>query len=480
MSAPGAEAGAGPLSSRPLNDESIMSERTTTGRGRRLRRGVVMGLCLGVLAGVGPARAAEKASREEPRVAVGKSLAPAGTLLERTAPGKPWRIVVPKGEVSSGDLLLAMPLSRAVVEAKDGAAQLLFWGNLPQVSPFPILESAVVLHPAKNASLDFTPQRGRVVVSNQKRKEPVRVRVRLPDEVWSLTLVDPETEVALETYGRWPRGVPFSADPKSADAPTLDVSLLVLKGSAELDTGRRKLGLSAPPGPAFFHWDSVAGDDPGPSRLEKLPSWLGKGLLETPEARMALDALKGIAKRYQAGEAPETVVGEMMKEADKEGDKARAGVMRRGAVYGMAALDLLGGLIDALASPHADARETAVTALRGWIGRGPGQDLKLYDFLQKDEHYTPNQAATLLQLLHSYGSSDLDNPETYETLIAYLRHKNPAIRELAIWHLDRLVPAGKKIPYDPTAPAEERDKAHQEWKKLVPSGQLPRPEKGGK
>jgi hypothetical protein len=461
-----------------------MSEPSTSEGGRRLRRGVVAALFVGLLCGVGTGRGedkpADKKSREEPRVAVGRSQAPEGTLLVRTAPDKPWQVVAPKAEVFSRDLLMAMPLSRAVVESKDGAAQLLFWGNLPQLSPFPVLESAVVLHQPKEASLEFTLQRGRVVVSNQKRKEPVRVRVHLPNEEWQLSLVDPETEVALEMYGRWPRGVPFQTDPASVESPTLDLVLIVLKGTAELDTGRRKIGLNAPPGPAYFHWDSVVGDDTGPGRLKELPSWLGKGVLETPEAKVALDVLKEVAKRYQANETPEAVVTAMYKEAEKEPNALRAAAMRRGSVYGMAALDMLDGLTDALASKHADVRDTAVRTLRAWIGRGPGQDLRLYNFLQKGRHYSAAQAESLLQLLHSYSDNELDKPETYDTLIAYLRHKNPAIRELAIWHLTRLVPAGKDIPYDPTASAEERDKAYQAWKKLVPSGEVPRRDKGDK
>jgi hypothetical protein len=47
------------------------------------------------------------------------------------------------------------------------------------------------------------------------------------------------------------------------------------------------------------------------------------------------------------------------------------------------------------------------------------------------------------------------------------------VRELAWWHLYRLAPAGRSIRYDPAGPDAERDKAQAEWKKLIPSGQLP-------
>jgi hypothetical protein len=55
-----------------------------------------------------------------------------------------------------------------------------------------------------------------------------------------------------------------------------------------------------------------------------------------------------------------------------------------------------------------------------------------------------------------------------------LNHRNIAIRELAHWHLVRLAPTGEDIPYDAAAAKAERDKAVAKWKKLIPTGQLPK------
>jgi hypothetical protein len=64
-------------------------------------------------------------------------------------------------------------------------------------------------------------------------------------------------------------------------------------------------------------------------------------------------------------------------------------------------------------------------------------------------------------------------PETYSLLIDNLRHDRLAIRELAFWHLRRLVPAGQSIRYDPAGSSEQRERAFEQWKKLVPDGKLP-------
>jgi hypothetical protein len=437
---------------------------------------VALPLLLALAAAVWADEPARKPDKDEPRVIVAKSQAPAGTLVRRTAPDKPWEVVAPEGDIFSRDLLLSMPLSQATIESKGGAVRLRFWGNLPQISPFPILESAVILHEtAKGTDLDLSPQRGRVVLTNIREKGTAQVRVRLPERHWDLTLSEPGSEVALEMFGRWPRGVQFQAD-EASETPTITTELVVLKGSVELKTDDRQFYLGPPPGLAYFHWDSVVGNSTGPRRLAELPEWTSKKVLETPEARAALAVIEEVAKQMQR-KAPEEVMAGLSRAAEDEKDPLKAGSMRRGTVYGSAALDNLGPVVSGLSDKHADVRSAAVLALRAWIGRGPGQDRKLYDFLQEKEKFSKTHATIALQLLHSRSDADLEKPETYEVLIAYLRHDRPAIRELAAWHLQRLVPAGKDIAYDPTGSREELDRAYKAWKKLVPDGQLPPREK---
>ena len=72
-----------------------------------------------------------------------------------------------------------------------------------------------------------------------------------------------------------------------------------------------------------------------------------------------------------------------------------------------------------------------------------------------------------------FSPEDATMPETYEVLIDYLAHEKPGIRNLAAWHLVRLVPQGKSIPFQPDGTAEDAAKCVVAWKKLIPSGQLP-------
>jgi len=76
-------------------------------------------------------------------------------------------------------------------------------------------------------------------------------------------------------------------------------------------------------------------------------------------------------------------------------------------------------------------------------------------------------------LLLGFTTSDLSTPETYEVLIEYLGNPKQVIRNLAAWHLVRLVPQGKLIAFKPNANDDESKTYQAEWKKLIPAGKLP-------
>jgi hypothetical protein len=143
-------------------------------------------------------------------------------------------------------------------------------------------------------------------------------------------------------------------------------------------------------------------------------------------------------------------------------------------VFGLGALGNVARLIDLLAEAKSeDVRENAIEALRQYIGRGPGQDQRVYRVLNEQRKYRPGEASIFVQLLHSFGELELAQPETYATLIAYVKHSKPAIRALAKWQLTRLVPGGDQIKYDTAGPMDQQEKAYQEWKKLVPDDKVP-------
>ena len=450
-----------------------MSDRTNTRRVRLLAAVLALAGCLGWLAatGSGAARTAAveqtSASDQEARTAAGQAASAAGTLLRRVGSEKSWKVVRPKETVSTGDVLLALPGTRAEVDSKGGAVRLTLVGNLPELSFIPVLESAVVLNRPGKFDLAFTLDRGRVILTNRKRAGSATVRVRFRDEAWDVTLDKPGAEVALERFGRWLRVPPVTDKPKPEDQPDANVILIVLKGDADLSMDSTQYSLRAPPGPALFAWDTRQGPA-GPRSLKELPPWAKPEAARSPEARATLAA----ADRLRAALEDRPVAAVLAQSLQSK--EAAARVL---AVHALGATDDLSGLLDALENKsHPEVRLAALDDLRHWIGRSGEHPSLLYQTLLKRK-YTAGQAKTFIQLLHSFTDRQLARPETYELLIDYLKNDRLGIRELAYWHLLRLVPEGRSIRYDPAGDTAQINRAYAEWKKLVPTGSLPRPSK---
>ncbi len=395
---------------------------------------------------------------------VGKCASATGTIWRRAAEGQPWQAVKQGEALRAGDLLLGTP--GAALDSRNGAVRLTFPSNLSGTAPLPIVESAVTLQDSKDLDLKFSLDRGRVDVLNQKTQGEARVGMRLRDgdKLCTAVLQKPATRTALMMIGRWPAGVPFTKAPKPGDGPTIHLIYLVLQGEVMLSLDGRHVALSAPPGPAMIQWDSVTGGDPTPERVEKVPAWAVESADDkgAQEKLTALQAFRDLALKESLPAAAQKFV--------QSGNPAQ----RRLAVFVMGAADDLAGLGQAVSTTkHGDVWENAVLALRHWIGRGPGQDLKLYNGLVKDRNFTEVDARTMLQLLHDFGDADLARPELYEMLIDFLDHQKMGVRGLAYWHLSRLAPEGRSLNYDPLAAADSRQEAVAGWRKLIPAGQLP-------
>jgi hypothetical protein len=402
------------------------------------------------------------------RVVVGKCATESGTILRRQPGAKNWE-AVKKGEpIYSGDLNVGLP--GAAIDSTNGAVRIELLADLDGTSPFPILESAVILNASDKADLDFRLDRGRIDIVNLKKKDKVTVKVHFHHEHYTLHM-EPDSEAAMELYGRWAAGVycNLKLAPEKQECPTGNLAILMLRGEMVLDDADRKHAMKAPPGPALFMWDSIVEEDVGPRRLEKLPAWADADAVATPLGKRKKATLEIYRQRVLAT-SPEKAINEAVASSDY-------GYRRLGVVV-LGATDNISKLIDVLGdAKSAEGREAAILVLRHWLGRCRGQDPQLFEVLTKEKGYSPAKAQIVLHLLHSMGEAQLGRPETYETLIDYLMHDKVPIRELAHWHLVRLVPLGGIITYDAGDSAEKRQQAFDRWKRLIPDGQLPPREK---
>src|SRR5262249_51212682 len=161
------------------------------------------------------------------RQELGKAALVAPTiLLQGTKDKSGWQRLRPESRVSSADYLLSLPGYHSDLRL-DRGVQLELWGNLPQFSQIPVLESGVFLINNPSVDLDFTLDHGRVVLKNVKNEGPARVRVHFLSEAWDLTLADQNSEAALELVGFCQ---PYSRD-AAAGEPNLLARLYALKGT---------------------------------------------------------------------------------------------------------------------------------------------------------------------------------------------------------------------------------------------------------
>lgn len=411
--------------------------------------------------GGGTDRGAAAGGRQ--RTPVGKLESAKGTLLSRESPQAKWQVVDSGADLYAGDLLVGLP--GAVVAVNGGAVALAFQTDFD--SPLPVLECALVLHQAGDRDADVTLDRGRVDLTNRKKEGSARVRLRSHGETWQVGLAEPGTGLAAEVYGRWPRGSRFVKEPGPKDVPWAEMLFLVLKGGVDLRFQGEQLRLKAPPGPASIQWDSQFGMDRAPAFLKELPPWATRaGQQRSPEEQEKYRAARERFVRVAADRGAEAALDALLN-SDEPIDR-RVGVIAAGALD---ELPRLGAFFRQ--TKHADLLDTAILVFRHWTGRGPGQDQKLYQALTQKDGFTPLQAESMMQLLHGFNDEELAEPETYELLIRYLTDSRLAIRALAHWHLVRMVPAGRDIPYNPLEGKEAQKQAQQQWQKLIPPGRVP-------
>jgi hypothetical protein len=432
----------------------------------------------------------------EPRV-VGRHVPPgvgeARTILVRQEKdSKEWeRLERNHLEVKTGDTLVSLPGYRSTVRFFNGL-KLQLWGDLPELSFFtPVLESTVVIHEPREFDLDLTLDRGRIVITNYKNKD-ARVRVRFANpygkdgmDSWDVTLARSDgrgenkvSEVAVELWARYPADVPFNKNKKTRRGPKAQLFLFVFQGQASVKVDDSTFAMEEPPGPGLVFWDSDKGPSP-PNSIKRLPDWvrrlppfppeLGKDYtkyLDELRAKMVV-ALEELTASMSATKPVVALNQEL---------KSDSWIKRSLIVRCFGALNDLSILMDGLRDPkYPEVRQSAIEALRHWIGLHTDNDLKLHAFLRQRQGYSGDEADIIMDLLHSFSDEAIAKPTTFARLVDYLRPDNKdTIRVLAHWHLIRLVRAGAKIKYDPMGDSNQLERGYEDWKKAILERNFPK------
>ncbi|HEV3144527.1 MAG TPA: hypothetical protein VGZ47_11630, partial [Gemmataceae bacterium] len=383
-------------------------------------------------------------------------------LVARPSDADGWARLRRDSRVSSGIRLLSLPgyLSPILL---DSGAKLTLWGNVPQVSAFPlVLESAAILYlPAKEFDLDFNLDRGRVLLANGKKSGECRIRLRFLHEIWDITLPDEKSEAVAEVWNVSPPDAPDI--PEDAGLKPVVCVGLYMKGPAKVRAGSKDIKITKD---SQLSWTSLQKQAPEPQPLAALPDWWAK----TPDDKFRLaladfhEALGNKSNRMLVDD-----IVTRLREKRNDPHLEATGILLLGA------MDSLPLVIDGLERSDSTVRSATITELRYRLTRGPDQRQKLVQALTDPRAgYSQEKAQLILWLLQGASDAEARRSETYQKLITCLNHEDLPVRDLAYRELQMLAPdIAPSIDYNPAGPEKQRQQAVEQWKQKLPPGKVP-------
>jgi hypothetical protein len=384
-------------------------------------------------------------------------------LVRRQGDGAPER-VAKDAAIHTADTLITLPGFVSELRTAKGV-KVIQRGSLREYAlaapMLHLLESAVVLHASDKFDLDLTLLRGRIFLRNNKAEGACKVRLRLDEETWDLTLPEPGDEVGVDLTHVYTALL----DPKT-EPPQRDAYLAALRGDVQVTVNAftNYTMKVEPPKFALMHYSSTTKTQP-PQNFDSVPlAWL----MEPPPLDKIPEDLRDRFKGWAAEVAAvkkavtdlETLLGVKRKTVTtavtelRENDTATPQA-RKVAIYAMGALDDLSKLIDALGDGNARRnvdREAAFFTLRAWASRGPDMAKALYDpaadsGLLIEKNFKSGEAKAICDLLYPFQTAQLRRAETYQYLVVKLQSAKIAIAEMAFQHLYYLCPP-KALPQE--------------------------------
>jgi hypothetical protein len=384
-------------------------------------------------------------------------------LVQRGGESEPWTVLRSGQAVSTAHSLVSLPGYESLVSLA-GGLRLNLWGSLPEFGE-PVQESAIMFNnPAPGVAVDLTLERGRVEIDGSRAAAGTRVRLRFLRQVWDVNLRERGSRVCAELW---------QDDEVSANGEANRSFGLFTRGKVRIRVGREELAFA---GPARAFWSSSEPERVDHEELEKPPAWWGgQRIPATPQAKDALLSLQDWAVK-RLDKAPD-VIETMVTVARDSSDLTD----RLIGLWFLAALGEASHLIEFLEDKdpkNADIRTTAMFALRDWLTRHRQRRAALVRLVQQRRGYARVNAELIVSLLLPCTAAACEKASTYQALIGYLNHDNPAVRALAFHHLyselgDRMPREALEIEYDPTDGPEKRQEAVEKWRKMIPAGKVP-------
>lgn len=215
--------------------------------------------------------------------------------------------------------------------------------------------------------------------------KPSKVRLRFKDEVWDITLLDQDTEIAVDLMGSYQPGVPFSKEP-GGESPTAEVFFGILKGKAGVHVGFKDFPML--PAPTRIDWDNKGPGVIDPVQIKdkgELTWWGTEMPAKTPKEfiKEFQNALAEVARKVlKEGSIPQVLFAAILK--DEKGSPP----LKILAVYCFGAIDDIESLAAALGDDSPLIRFWAVRATLHWTAQAQERDLMFYKMLMETKEYS--------------------------------------------------------------------------------------------
>lgn len=409
------------------------------------------------------------------RVMIGQLDKPTAVVVRKQPGDETWTRVLPEDPlIVTTDRLICLPGFRGTLRLESGVVVDL-WGNLsPELLFEPNLqEASVTPHlPPAGFEADLTVHTGRVYIST-KRAAGAKVRLRVKDQVWDVTLADDKADFVIQATHVLVRG--------AANEPPQSVAIMAVLAGQATFTQRYKPAVVLPKGGTAF-WDSKAGplvvrpkpnekDWPGQaqylSRLQSYP--------DAERAKAALEALNEFAMRLVDAKRVRAAFDEALQEQPDTAPTRKDVAAARIAVFAFAAMADVNGLADALTDKKRQLiRLTAQQGLQAALALDPTLTSAFRQALVDKAGVGDADADTVMRLLRGLSARDQTDPAMLDRLGAGLRSQAVCVRELSFQSLVTFIdPADRSKEtlalnaFDPSAPKEVLDQQVRAWEKKI-------------
>ena len=122
-------------------------------------------------------------------------------------------------------------------------------------------------------------------------------------------------------------------------------------------------------------------------------------------------------------------------------------------------------LVKALQSEHEKTRQAAIQCLRSWLPSDPNNSVRME---QEVARIFPEDAvADVVELLWGYSREDGKDPIISQKLVAFMDHKQIAVRELSFYYVTQITPRTNAHGYRPSLAESPRNAALVGWRNLL-------------